>query len=366
MSSIINGQVILNSVIFGTAGGPPPTPTPTPTPTATVGGGGGLVFNTNITVAGALDIIASADNNNVYVSCDNTDGLVTFVRDPSTGSLDAGTPTAVTTSYGMCISPDNKFLYAPDLPDSGNPLVHIYSRDLSTGRLTSAGSTSVYAGNLIRSQISPDGKFLYILNNTLHVISMFTRNLTTGALSSWYHYNGGGYSALTMSADGAYFYTGGPGNTSLQSLARNSTTGYWTATGSSASSGSYPVDMCLSPDGNNLYSINSPANTIDTFSVDSSTGAITAVSSLATGAVPTCMCITPDGTQVFVSVYNSTNGTSNSTIYYYSRNTSTGELTGNGILSPGSRISRMFITADGNNLYAASTYNNNVGIYTII
>ena len=343
MSVTLSGFIKTNSVVFGT------------------GSVGGLVFTANVGLHLPFNIIASSDNNNLYVASNSTSGLVTYVRDPSTGTLDAGTFLTVAEPYGMAISPDNKFLYAADLLNSSSARMRVYSRNLSTGQLTSSSVAAWDGASVQHSLISPDGLYLYTaLPNGIYNI-----NTTTGALTPPI-YPSVGTAVQVMSPDGNYIYTADLSG--LHTHSRNVSTGALSTINTTTLTSTTIDGICISPDGTSIYVTNFQAGVISAVSVNTSTGIPTGVVNVTTGPNPTDITISPDGTKVFVVTATTftTAGNYPSTIYCYTRDTSSGALTANGTAALSFRANVLCIPPDGNNLYITNQNQNNLTIYSIV
>jgi DNA-binding beta-propeller fold protein YncE len=98
----------------------------------------------------------------------------------------------------------------------------------------------------------------------------------------------------------------------------------------SLTTGNYPTEIAITPNGRFLYVTNNwtttGANGLSGFSITSSTGALTPITSgtLTTGKYPFGIAISPDGN--FLYVANQDNNTANG-LSAYSINASTGALT---------------------------------------
>lgn len=67
-----------------------------------------------------------------------------------------------------------------------------------------------------------------------------------------------------------------------------------------AATGTQPFGLTLSPNGSILYVANHNNNTVSVFSVNASTGQLTAVTTIAVGSNPRGIAISPDGTRLYV------------------------------------------------------------------
>ena len=204
--------------------------------------------------------------------------------------------------------------------------------------------------------ISADGTSVYATNQVSGTISMYSRDVSTGALAtlSPSRINTGATTqSIVVANDGASVYTIGSPN-SIYMYSRNPLTGILTALGTptiGTGTGSSPIDLVISSDGKSVYTANLASNTISMYSRNASTGLLTALATptIATGTGPYSITISPDGTSLYAV-------TSSNSVYMYSRNTSTGLLTALGTPSVTTATGPRYITTspDGKFIYVAS------------
>lgn len=169
---------------------------------------------------GPQDIAISSDDKFVYtVSSGSIDGVNVFSLNKTTGiltpiqSLQDGSGNAMGLSdcYSVIISPDGNFVYI-----AGRFYISIFSRNIITGELTFVAlNDNVENSSSKEIGISPDGKFLFMLNWADDRIVVFSRNLNTGILSYQFKIEDGdsgisgldGVKDLEISSDGKFLYT---------------------------------------------------------------------------------------------------------------------------------------------------------------
>jgi len=181
--------------------------------------------------------------------------LQTYGINPATGALTAATGSPFSSAPAGCVDfePTGKFGFVTIGVNSAT-LLATYSRDASTGILTLVNSANLGAVPT-RTAIDPLGKYLYIgaspdfFNTTLGL--GFTIDSTTGTLTAIPG------SPFTLSKDGGTF--------------------------------------TFHPSGNYLYMANSNGLSIDTYSVERSTGALTLINTIPTCINPTPVRFSPDG-----------------------------------------------------------------------
>ena len=306
----------------------------------------------------------SADGNSFYVAgYAAAAGTVVyqFTRNTSTGAIAAmGAPsvTASTAPYAIAITPDNTGVYVTTT-SGGVGGIQQYTRNTSTGALTSVGffSTGGTASNIFGIVSSPDSNYIYSTGNG--VIYQQSRNTSTGALSALSPASvatGAGVNYLSISADGNFLYATDDEKYSNYTYVHsvNLLTGALGAGVAFANSGQNPYANVVSPDGNFLYTVNKSSNTVTTMSRNTSTGAVSLVMqdfalAISAGQTPYEMVISSDGKFAYATE------NTNSRIYQYSRDTTTGVLASLSIqyVNTGSTPYGLKISPDGTSLYVA-------------
>jgi 6-phosphogluconolactonase (cycloisomerase 2 family) len=258
------------------------------TPVASGGSGAnGLFFHPS----GNYLYVTNAWGNSVSGFSVAADGLLTALP---------GSPyatTGATTINGVVVSNAGKYLYAASM--GGNGGVVAYTIDQSTGVLTtipgspfinSLGGDTSNPGDGIG--IHPNGQWLYMGLVGLRKISGWSIDSTTGVLTpieapvlnnatTGYVDNGG--SASTISKDGLFLYgtafsSSGADPKKIIVYSIDQTTGGLTRS-SEADTGGGPNDVRLDTNGLFAYTCNSKnPPSISSFSVNTSTGALTALS----------------------------------------------------------------------------------------
>jgi len=247
-----------------------------------------------------------------------------FSIDQTTGALSELATSPVAAEVGvdaLAIDPRGAFLYAVS-ERSGN--LYEFSIDAS-GALHSLASSpvSISLGTTASRAIviDPSGKFLFVSNedSTADNLYVFTRDLNAGtltppaapvAIERGAHAittdPGGKFVLLASSGSSTQF-----GNLSVFSL--DSTTGALTAVANSPfPTGVDPSSVVLDPSGKFAYTANTADSTISAFSLNSATGALTPIAgspfpSGGQGTINGPMGITADPSGRFVYVANASN-----------------------------------------------------------
>jgi 6-phosphogluconolactonase (cycloisomerase 2 family) len=271
-------------------------------------------------------------------------------------------PTAASEGF-IHITPDGTSLYV-DSTHQNNQLYQ-FNRDPSTGSLTMIGTGIVGSGVLNWSTgrsmaISPDNNNVYVACHNSDAVYEYTRDTSTGALTLMGTPLAIGCTSVAISNDGRFAYIPHVDSSFIRIAPRNTSTGTLNITGAGVTTPvTQPENLILSPNGNYLYVYTQSHTTLCQFSVDTSTGALAALSpsifDAGAGMTPYAMVFTPDG--VFAYVANSnvvmTLGVaSNGQLSFISSTTVTGA------------IYQLSISLDGQNLYM-STMSHNIYQFNI-
>jgi len=224
--------------------------------------------------------------------------------------------------------------------NNGSNTVSVFSVNLSTGALTQVSGSPFSTGGLPDSvAFSPSlsGKeFIAVANYNDNTVSVYSMNTSTGALTqvSGSPFSTGSlpYSvAFSPSLSGNEFVAVANNSDDTVSVySMNTSTGALTqVSGSPFATGTEPVSVAFSPSlsGNDFAAVaNNDDNTVSVYSVNTSTGALTQVSGspFSAGTSPTSVAFTPSlSGNEFAAVANA----NSSNVSVYAVNTSTGALT---------------------------------------
>jgi 6-phosphogluconolactonase (cycloisomerase 2 family) len=288
--------------------------------------------------------------------------ILTYSFDPSTGALTAvGTPLAIPRS-AIAVDPTGKFAYVASIPSgTGAGSIQAFAIDASTGELTTVGSpvaTGIYPFSVV---VDPIGKFAYVGNGGINNSSISAYTIgSDGTLTAvpGSPFNGVGFfnAYLVMAPLGKFIYV--PANGGVSVYAVNSSTGGLTlVAGNPPPPG--PLSelnaLALNATGNFAFLISSSnsgdpkdcASSISTFSVDGSTGTLTASNSMP-GVGCNSASLAVSGSYAYVST-GLFGGLST-----YSIDLSTGTLTALG--SPiNAAFTSVFVDPTGRYLYGLDT-----------
>jgi 6-phosphogluconolactonase len=258
-----------------------------------------------------FDVVIDPSGKFVYVTNYGTNAvgawsggsISAYTINAATGALTpvAGSPFSV----GPCpcvitIDPSGKFAYVAN-GQSGT--VNAYTVDATSGVLTSVASSAGgfcpgSAGGVViwtcGVTIDPSGKFAYVANEggstQVFGVFAFTINATTGALTA---VAGSPFAvgteptSITIDPSGKFAYVldvdnGTVGGGTVYAYTVNATTGALTKTGNPLAAGTEPTGVEIDPSGKFVYVANDTSNDlsappIEAYSIDASTGALTAV-----------------------------------------------------------------------------------------
>jgi 6-phosphogluconolactonase (cycloisomerase 2 family) len=296
---------------------------------------------------GANSVLVSGDGTSVYAASLDSDAVVAFTRNTTTGEIaqPAGAPGCTSeTGNGACadgkgldgaaevaLSADDKSVYVPSYASAA---VSAFARNTTTGELTqlsgttgcvsesgSGGDCADGVGLLfaVGVAVSPDGKNVYAGAPDSDAVTAFTRDTTTGAISQLTggcinETGSGGICADGKALSGAFSGAVSPDGknvyvasliSGVAVLARNTTTGELTQLAGTAGcvsedgSGGQCADgkgiqfaqsVAVSADGKNVY-VASPGGSISDVAVvarNTTTGELTQLAG-------TAGCVSEDG-----------------------------------------------------------------------
>jgi len=251
-------------------------------------------------------------------------------------------------------NPTPQFAYVAN-SDGSN--VSAYAIDSSTGALRTVAGSPFTTGRGPAVTVDPSGRFAYVANYSDNNVSAYTINSSTGALRA---VAGSPFPAgsapllVTVDSSGQFAYvvnycdsTCAGGTVSAYTI--NSSTGALSAVaGSPFAAGNGPRSVSVDPSGKFAYVTNSEADSVSAYAINSSTGALRAVagSPFAAGDFPFSVTVDPSGKFAYVTNYG------NNTISAYTINRSTGALTTVTSSPIAAGISPVWVTVDPSGQFA--------------
>jgi 6-phosphogluconolactonase (cycloisomerase 2 family) len=413
-------------------------------------GSGGACAD-GVALDGATGVAISPDGTSVYVASETGRSVAVFSRDATTGALTqlSGTAGCVseTGTGGACadgralvgprsvaVSPDGKNFY---FPASGSAAISVFSRDGATGVLTQLAGTNgcvsetgtggacadgTALGGARAVAVSPDGKSVYVASFFSDAVAVFSRNVTSGALTQLAGTAGcvsdtgtGGACtdgtalvrtrSIAVSPDGTSVYVASETSSAVSVFSRNAATGALTqlagtagcvsetGTGGACTHGrglGGAAAVAVSHDGKSVYTASLTSDAVSVFSRDETTGALTQLAGTAgciseTGTGGACtdgtavdrvrsVAMSPDDTSVYVAAEGSDG------VAVFSRDGTTGALTQlpgtdgcvsetgtGGACADSTALAdarSVAVSADGKSLYAASFLSSAVSVFS--
>jgi uncharacterized repeat protein (TIGR01451 family) len=256
---------------------------------------------------GPVSVTVSPDDSFVYVAAElpsavvDSGAVVVFQRDAATGVLTfverlrdgfgsiAPDSNVIVDPRQMLISPDGNYMY---VNGSGSDAVALFSRNVSTGRLTYVsavregdiqGALTVSGlGFVYAMAMSSNGEYLYVTGLGGDAVAVFDRDAGTGELTFLKAYvqgaDGGsaidGASALVLSAQGTYLYVTGLNSNAVSVFKRDWDSGllrfqYSFNNGSGgASQVLEPISLLTSPDAAHLYMLGRNPGSLVSFDIE--------------------------------------------------------------------------------------------------
>jgi 6-phosphogluconolactonase len=307
-----------------------------------------------------------------------------------TGNFEATAPATVATGYAlpqagaeqMVADPLGRFAYVANLVSnaSDQATISMYTINSYSGVLVSTTPATVPTGYFPQGiAIDPAGKFVYTANSDDNSISMFTINQTTDVLTATTPASVSTLipgqllsdpSFLTVDPTGRFLYV-----TALLSEGAavfmyniNQTNGLLTPTSpATVQTGGIPFQVIVSPSGRFAYVVNNNGSGgssgppgVSQFTVDSTTGVLTAntPSAVAAGNGPTAVAVDP--TSNFAYVVNRLDNT----VSMYRIDQTTGNLLPNGTIAAGAQPFRIDFDPTGKFIYVTNE-GSAASIYTV-
>jgi 6-phosphogluconolactonase len=314
----------------------------------------------NIAVGPSPDAVSLAPNGKwAFIATKSGLMIYAFSIDPTSGALTAVPGSPFTNSQfvnghpnpDIAVDPTSHYLYLASLIDG---TVGGFAIDQTTGALTSLPGAPYAAGTGAGAipAFSPNGKFLYVMNQTDNTVSAYTVN-SDGSLTN---VTGSPFATgvttptwISFTPNGSFAYVSGSGSNNVAAFTADTNTGALTpiASGIYATNDLYPADITIDTAGKHLYVPNKHGTTISEFTINGD-GTLTSVGSATTGAGTTFVQIEVSGKYAYASAGSvTTNG-----LYGYAIDPTTGALTAltGSPYTTGSQP--LFVTIDPSGTYA--------------
>jgi 6-phosphogluconolactonase len=200
-------------------------------------------------------------------------------------------------AHSVNFDPTNHFAL---VCDKGIDKVMVYRLDRASGRLApnDPPSVSTHPGAAPRHlAFHPSGRYAYVINEIGSTLTAFAFDSESGALREVNtvptlpaDYSGRNSTAdVRVHPNGKFVYGSNRGHNSIASFAIDESTGAVAPLGHTATQGAVPRNVNLTPTGELLLAANQNSDTIVAFAIDATTGALTPTGAVT--QVPTPVCI---------------------------------------------------------------------------
>ena len=341
-----------------------------------------------VTWSSATTTVTSIGANNGIALGAGTGQGTSVITATESGTACPGPAACVGTTTLTVVPAVSRFAYVGDLNDNSSTAIAEFSVDVANANLNPLTPASVGGKFPQQLVVHPSGKFIYEIDDTnfVQVYDFSPAPLPLGQLkldTSLGPYQAGNSGAgkaifdptgqflyvvnsqaLSSPVDGVYGFTIDQSTGKLTAIG---TAGVPLLSDASNPVLSNPVDVLMDRQGKYLYVVNSGNSTINAYSIDPSSGGLTALSSptIGTGATPNFGTIDPSNTHLYVA------NTGGNSVTVLKLDPTTGVLTSGGADTPVTGATFLFNVAvdpTGKYLYAldsAATAGNNLYAYVL-
>ena len=316
----------------------------------------------SLTPNGMFAFSASNDGKQIYAyAIDQTSGTLNPVPgSPFNTGFQVGSPYP-----DIAVDAQSAHLY---LASAGDAEVAGFAIDATSGALSPLAGSPYPAGTGAGAipAFSPGGGYLYVMNQTAATVSGYSIDATSGVLTPLPNNVGTGTnpSWIAFTPDGKYAYVSDSGEDAISQY--SVTAGVLTPmTPATVASDELPQDLTIDANGAYLYAPvanGATAGAVEVYAIGS-TGALTAMSSTPAGVKPVYLAIDPTGPYAYIA------SSAGAEVYGYSIDSTTGALTAlaNSPFSTGAGSLPQFITLDpsGRFGYTANEGTANITGFTI-
>ena len=215
------------------------------------------------------------------------------------GSSVAGQRPVRPHAHSANIPPDNRFVFFADL---GLDQILSYKLDTAKGTLTPNNPpfAKLAPGSGPRHMVfRPDGKFAYVINETLCTVTVFRYNAAGGTLEelqtistlpAGFTLNRGTSTAeIAVHPSGKFLYGSNRGPNTIAIFAIDANKGTLTAGDRVPTQGKIPRNFAIDPTGAFLFAANQDSDNIVVFRIDQKTGGLTATGDILDVGAPVCV-----------------------------------------------------------------------------
>jgi 6-phosphogluconolactonase (cycloisomerase 2 family) len=170
----------------------------------------------------------------------------------------------------------------------------VYVFSVSAGVLTQVGAPLIVNGGVGHLGIDPNGKFLYVPNSSFNTVTVLLIQ-ADGSLVQGPGLFATGSTPVAAATDttGAFLYVANSASTNLSQFKVDTTTGALTAlTTSVAGAGANPQSVVVDPDAKFVFVINAQSNSITEFTINKDGTLATTGNALQLSVVPRSLSLT--------------------------------------------------------------------------
>ncbi len=296
-----------------------------------------------------------------YVPNYTSSNISVYTIDANTGALTVGTAVNFgSNTRDVAVDPTGKYLYAAAFTSNN---IQLYTINSTTGALTAYGAPVSTGTNPNSITVHPTGKFVYTANGGGNV-SVFTVSSAEGTLTAGTPVSAGTNPRwIRIDPTGRYAYAVNSGSNDISIYNINQSTGALTQYGGNVTTGNDPRSIAVTPNGKFLYTADFNANHTNVFSITQSVGALTVGAFVVPGNAPESVFVHPNGLYLYTAHLG---GGSVGTISQFSINQTTGALTAGTVTTNGATYpGRIVIDPSGKFAYSTSFATGNVTLYSV-
>jgi len=250
--------------------------------TALVTSSGGIGLSPGVMTmdgGGKYLFVGNQITNDIWVFSIASSGKLAFVSSAQVGA----------SPLSLTLASSGSFLYVPVPTFSA---VYVFS--VSSGVLTQVGSPIVVNGGVGHLGIDPGGKFLYVPNTSLNTVTVLLIQPNGGlAVGPGLFATGTSPVAAATNPTGAFLYVANSGSTDLSQFQVNTTTGALTAiTTTVAGTGTNPESILIDPDAKFVFVINEQSDSVTEFTINTNGTLATTGNALQLSVVPRSLSLT--------------------------------------------------------------------------
>jgi 6-phosphogluconolactonase (cycloisomerase 2 family) len=310
-----------------------------------------------------------------YVADAFSNAISEYRIDAATGALTLQSVFPTVEPLSIVVTPSERFAFATNYVSNGS--ISGFSIDPTTGSLSPVAGSPFPAGDHpYRLTVAPSGRFVYAANVGSNNVSAFSINASTGMLTpvpgSPFAVGIGPYKvAVSPNEQFAYVANSESTSASVSAFSINPNTGALTPVPGSPfampGNGASPQAVAVSPSGKFLYVGIVISDTVGVYSIDASTGALTAVagSPFKSPPGPWDFAFSPSGQYVYVANAGTPAARLDGSISVYSADTTTGALVPVAGSPFASGPATHSVALNGGFAYATSYYTNKVAAFGV-